>query len=100
VLEDRVRGVIVEAKLPRIGAAKSATYTGDGYVTVRHPETGVVEEALAAIAAAARIGYSEPAPGEEAGQQWRQRSEYSEKQLYRPAWDRPAIYRGIESEEP
>lgn len=92
--------LVVEAKLPRVGAPKSATYTGDGYVTVRHPRTGVVEEALAAIAASARIGYSEAAPRDEAGQQWRQRSEYSEKQLYRPAWDRPAIHRGIESEEP
>ena len=31
--------LVVDARLPRVGAAKSATCTGDGYVTIRHPET-------------------------------------------------------------
>ena len=30
---------LVDSRLPRIGGSKSHTYTGDGYITVRHPET-------------------------------------------------------------
>jgi hypothetical protein len=41
--------VAVEAKLPRPGQPTSGTYDGDGYVIVRHPETAVVEKALARI---------------------------------------------------
>src|SRR5256885_2158104 len=51
--------LIVEARLPRIGASKSATYTGDGFISVRHPETQVVDDALQLIAQTLQITYSD-----------------------------------------
>lgn len=47
--------LIVEAHLPRKGQAPSTSYEGDGYVIVRHPETSVVEEALARIVSTLRV---------------------------------------------
>jgi D-alanine-D-alanine ligase-like ATP-grasp enzyme len=38
--------LVVEAKLPSVGAMKSDGYEGDGYVIVRDPSTEVVEQAL------------------------------------------------------
>jgi hypothetical protein len=84
-------GLVVEARLPRIGAVKSATYTGDGYITVRHSETEVVEEALKLIGETVRIGYSQQeaaAPSSRSlRDQWSQQIQYFDKQLYRPAWE-------------
>lgn len=45
-VRQHIGALLVDARLPRVGATKSATYTGDGYITVRHPETEVVEDAL------------------------------------------------------
>ena len=98
---ERVRGLesvrrhvgefVVDARLPRVGAAKSATYTGDGYITVRHPETRVVEDALALIARTVRVTYSRPespAPPDEAvGERWSQRLRHFDEQLNKPAWE-------------
>ena len=50
--------LIVEAHWPRIGARKSPTYTGDGYVTVRHPDKDVVQDALNLIHRSVKITYS------------------------------------------
>ena len=76
---------VVDCRLPRVGAAKSMTYTGDGYITVRHRETSAVEETLDFIARTIRITYSEPeavvTPGEGVREQWQSRLGYSEKQL-------------------
>ena len=83
--------LLAESRLPQIGAAKSATYTGDGYVTIRHPETQVVEDTLRWIAQTIRITYSQtetegtadsPLPG-----QWSQRLQDFDQQLNRPVWD-------------
>jgi len=38
--------LVVEKRLPAIGAAPSSSYEGDGYVILRHPETQVVHDAL------------------------------------------------------
>ena len=82
---------LVEARLPRVGATKSATYTGDGYITVRHPDTAVVEDALRLIAQTVRITYSRPESTAHANEavveQWGQRLQYFDKQLNKPAWD-------------
>ena len=87
----RVGDLVVESRLPRVGAAKSETYTGDGYATVRHEETRVVEEALRFIARAVRISYSDSeshaAPDEVAAEQLSRRLHYFDEQLNRPAWD-------------
>jgi hypothetical protein len=83
--------LLAESRLPAIGAAKSATYTGDGYVTVRHPETQEVKDTLRWIAQTIRITYSQnevevpvdsPLPG-----QWSQRLRDFDRQLNRPVWD-------------
>jgi hypothetical protein len=84
----RVGELVVEARLPRVGATKSATYTGDGYITVRHPETVAVEDALQLIAQTVRISYSQAAHTQAAHvEQWSQRLQHFDKQLNKPAWD-------------
>jgi biotin carboxylase len=50
-----IGGLVVEAKLPAIGAAPSSSYEGDGYVIVRHRETEVVEAALRRIVETVRV---------------------------------------------
>ena len=90
-VRQQVGGLLVDARLPRVGAMKSATYTGDGYITVRHPETLAVEDALQMIAQTVRITYSRleshAPPDASIGEQWSQRLRYFDKQLYKPAWD-------------
>jgi hypothetical protein len=87
--------LVVESRLPRVGAAKSATYTGDGYVTLRHPETRVVEDALRFIARTVRVAYSHPestSPASGAvGEEWSRRLRHFDKQLNKPAWEDDAL---------
>jgi hypothetical protein len=96
-LRESVGDLVVDARLPRVDAAASATYTGDGYVTIRHPETAVVEDAIRLIAQTVRITYSQPerrVPSNMAlRDRWSQRIQYHQKQLYRPVWedDTPAM---------
>ena len=82
-VEATLNGVIVEARWPKIGVRKSATYTGDGFVTVRHPDINVVENALDFIDRTIRITYSSSQPVETG---WNERM-YNFKELNRPAWD-------------
>lgn len=77
--------LLVENRPPRPGAPRSATYTGDGYMTVRHPETRVVEEALRFIDETVRVTYTDPEPPESRRERWAGRLD---PQLSRPAWDR------------
>jgi hypothetical protein len=55
---ERVASLVVESKLPRIGAPKSDSYEGDGYVVVRHPHTDVVKSALKAVIDSIRVEYN------------------------------------------
>lgn len=48
---------IVEAKLPTLGAPKSDSYEGDGYVVVRDPDTEVVKKVLKHIIETVRVQY-------------------------------------------
>jgi biotin carboxylase len=48
-------GMISDVKLPDIGSERSASYEGEGYIIVRHPETAVVEQALQQIVGVMRI---------------------------------------------
>jgi len=86
----RVGDLVVDGRLPRPGAARSATYTGDGYITVRHPETAAVEDAIEFIARTVRVVYTNPTSdqptAEETRKQWKERLQYFNK-LNRPAWD-------------
>ncbi len=47
--------LITDAKLPEPGSAASTSYEGEGYIIVRHPETAVVERAVARIVSLMRI---------------------------------------------
>lgn len=47
--------LVVEARLPRVGAEPTGTYEGDGYVIVRHASTDVVQRALRRIVSLVRI---------------------------------------------
>lgn len=51
--------LVVEVGLPKRGQPKSSSYEGEGYVVVRHPETRVVEEALARIIRIIRVEMGE-----------------------------------------
>lgn len=54
-LADELGDVLVELKLPKPGAAPSNTYEGDGFAIARHPDTAVVEKALARALQLVRI---------------------------------------------
>jgi len=74
--------LIVDARWPEAGARKSDTYTGDGYITLRHPNTSNVKDALETIRNTIEITYSEP----ETNLQWKDRFQ-NYQQLNRPAWE-------------
>jgi len=74
--------LIVDARWPKTGSRKSDTYTGDGYITVRHPDTNKVKDALELIRNTITITYSQP----ETNLQWKDRFQ-NYQQLNRPAWE-------------
>lgn len=47
--------LVVEVKLPKAGQSPSDSYEGDGYVILRHPDSAVVEQALAEIVQIVRV---------------------------------------------
>lgn len=54
-LQAELGHLVVEARLPRPGQARSGTYEGEGYVIVRDAETGVVVDALRRILNGLRV---------------------------------------------
>jgi biotin carboxylase len=50
--------IVVEAKIPKPGQAPTGTYEGEGYVIVRHPDTGTVERALSRLVSLIRVELS------------------------------------------
>jgi len=54
VRED-VKGIVVDAQLPALGAGARPTYEGDGWILVRHPETAKVVEALRDVVSNVRV---------------------------------------------
>jgi len=85
IVERKLRKAVVDVQLPRAGAIKASTYTGDGYITVRHPETIAVEEALDFIAQTIRITYSNSETSATLRDEWSRRLQYD--RLYKPAWE-------------
>lgn len=83
-VKDQLGDLVVDMRAPVVGAAKADTYTGDGYITVRHPETGVVEQAFDYITQTIRISYSD-VQTESLRNDWTKRLQYN--QLYKPAWE-------------
>ena len=80
IVKQLVGDLIVDARLPLLNAAKAASYTGDGYITVRHPHTRIVEEALRSIAETISITYSR---SEQRSQQIR----VFDQRMTKPAWE-------------
>jgi hypothetical protein len=83
LVRHRFNDLLVDARWPRPGAKKSVSYTGDGFVTIRHPETDVVHDALTSIAELISIKYSSDST---TAADWRDRL-YNFAELNRPAWD-------------
>ena len=54
-----VGNLIVEAKLPQLGATKADSYEGDGYVIVRHESTAKVREMVKTIIETVKVQYAE-----------------------------------------
>lgn len=54
----QVGALVVEARLPVVGAPKSSSYEGDGYVILRHPDTAVVRTALDLVIRSIRVEYA------------------------------------------
>lgn len=54
-LQQDLGHLVVEAQLPRPGQARGGSYEGEGHVIVRHPDTEVVEAALARIVRELRV---------------------------------------------
>jgi hypothetical protein len=54
-LPHEVTSLIVESRLPSPGQQSSGSYEGDGYVIVRHPDTGVVTDALRQLVSTIRV---------------------------------------------
>jgi hypothetical protein len=57
-MQREIGHLVVEARLPTVGAPKSDSYEGDGYAIVRHPDTEVAKRALALIIENIRVHYA------------------------------------------
>ena len=76
--------LLVDSRRPQVGARKSASYTGDGFVTIRHSNTAVVQDVLREIAQRVEITYS--GERQTSRETWRERIK-NFNELNRPAWD-------------
>jgi biotin carboxylase len=83
-VEQECKDLLADVRWPRLGATKSATYTGEGFVTVRHHETETVEAALRRIAESIKITYS--SSSQLPSTTWEHRLQ-NFHELNRPAWD-------------
>jgi len=54
-LPAEIRALVVESRLPQAGQLSSASYEGDGFVIVRHPDTAVVTDALRRLVTTVRV---------------------------------------------
>jgi hypothetical protein len=54
-LPPEVTSLVVDSRLPQPGQPSSGSYEGDGYITVRHPDTPVVTAALRQLVTAVRV---------------------------------------------
>jgi hypothetical protein len=49
--------LVVDRNLPRVGAMRSTSYEGEGWVVVAHPDTGVVKRALFDLITTVKVRY-------------------------------------------
>ena len=54
-LPPEVTSLVVDSRLPRAGQPSSGSYEGDGYITIRHPDTQVVTAALKQLVSTVRV---------------------------------------------
>jgi hypothetical protein len=54
----KVGSLVVETKLPRVGAPKNDSYEGDGFAIVRHPDDDTVVAAMKTIVETVRVRYA------------------------------------------
>ena len=54
-LPPEVSSLVVDSRLPRPGRPSSGSYEGDGYITVRHPDTTVLTDALKVLVTTVRV---------------------------------------------
>ena len=82
-----LRDLVMDLRSPQTGAQKAGTYTGDGYVTIRHPETKTVADTLDFITRTVRVNYSssESSSLKTLRDDWTKRLQYN--QHYKPAWE-------------
>ena len=48
-VNEKIGGLVVQSRLPKVGQPHSTHYEGDGWVIVRHPDTRVVVDALRTV---------------------------------------------------
>jgi hypothetical protein len=54
-LPPAVSSLVVDSRLPRPGQPSSGSYEGDGYITIRDPDTAVVTQALKQLVSTVRV---------------------------------------------
>src|SRR5579863_436934 len=54
-LSPEVSALVVDSRMPRPGQPSSGSYEGDGFITVRHPDTDVVAAALRELVTTIRV---------------------------------------------
>jgi hypothetical protein len=55
VIRSRYQDIITDIRLPKPGQEKSASYEGEGFIIMRHPDSEVVEEALKDVVETVRV---------------------------------------------
>ncbi len=57
-IRSRYNDIITDIRVPKAGQEKSASYEGEGFIILRHPEQKVVEEALQEIISTVKVHLS------------------------------------------
>ena len=58
--QDQMGSLVVDRKLPQIGAPRASGYEGEGWVVVADPETDRVKQALFNLITTVKVGYTDP----------------------------------------
>lgn len=58
-IQRQLGGLIVDARIPSPGTPSSSSYEGEGFITVRHPDSDLVREAVDRIVTTVRIEFIE-----------------------------------------
>jgi len=84
---EKINDLVVEAHWPKAGARKSPTYTGDGFITIRHPDLSLVQDGLNLIERTVKITYtSSQSDSPNPAALWAERL-HNYRSLNKPAWE-------------